>query len=81
MKFKKGDRVSCRFGFGEIVRIEEPGNFIPYNFYHIKLENEKYSGKLLWFAEHELKLEKKLEMAEKKICKSKVSKNEWEVEL
>lgn len=23
MKFKKGDKVSCRFGFGEIVSTEE----------------------------------------------------------
>lgn len=81
MKFKKGDRVSCKFGSGEIVSTEKSSNLMPYNFYYIKLDNEKYRSKLLWFAEHELKLEEKPKMDQKMMCKSKVSKNEWEVEL
>lgn len=57
MKYKKGDRVSCKFGQGYILSVKEAKDPIPYNFYQVELDNEKYKGKLPWFAEHELKVE------------------------
>lgn len=56
MKYKIDDKVKCTFGAGEVKDIKNMGDMI---LYKIKLDNEKYKDKLLWFAEHELRQEVK----------------------
>ena len=62
MKFKVGDRVSCKFGSGEVIRAKEPKDTsLAFTVYFIKMASpEKYKGLEMLFAEQELELEPKV---------------------
>lgn len=57
MKYRTGDRVSCKFGSGKVIRAKEENTSLPFNVYFIKMISpEKYKGLEMLFAEQELEI-------------------------
>lgn len=58
VKYKVGDRVKTNYGYGNVENIIAAKKSIPFDLYKVHLEEAAFGKNSIWFAEHELQLER-----------------------